>query len=165
MSIIGIDPISALVSGLNALNNIRLGHIEEKALLEEVLEELKTNLKTISEDYLKNNVPIEKIITVFKINKLESAEKARKRKKLDFNNIKTGKIDKTCFVSEYQYNKYADFDTEKVLLKIRDKISDLKKAKQLYYTRNKWSNKINPLSRMNTIVNLFVLLSNHLSIK
>ncbi len=87
LSLIGIDPISAIVSGISAINNVRLGNIEEKAQLEEVLEELKFNLTIIKDDYLKNEISIEVIIPVLKINKLESAEKARKRKKLDFNKI------------------------------------------------------------------------------
>ena len=160
---IGIDPISAIVGGITAINNIRLGKIEEKALLEEVLEELKFNLRTIKDDYLKNEVPIAKIIQVLRINKLNSAEKKRKRKKINFNKIKSGKINKSCYVSKYQYFQYANFDTEKVLLKLREKITDFKKAKSLYYSRNKWSKKINPKSRMNTIEQLLILLSNHLS--
>ncbi len=160
---IGIDPLAAIIGGISAIQNLRLGNIEEKALLEEVLEELTSNLKTLKDDYLKNEVPIEKIIRVLKINKLESAEKKRKRKKLDFNKIKAGKILKDCFVSKYQLKQYGDYDTEKVLLKLREKISDFKKARRLYFSKNKWSKKINPKSRMNTIEQLFVLLSNHLS--
>lgn len=160
---IGIDPISAIVGGITAINNIRLGKIEEKALLEEVLEELKFNLRTIKDDYLKNEVPIAKTVQVLRINKLNSAERKRKRKKLNFNKIKSGKINKSCYVSKYQYSQYANFDTEKVLLKLREKITDFKKAKSLYYSRNKWSKKINPKSRMNTIEQLLILLSNHLS--
>lgn len=160
---IGIDPISAIVGGITAINNIRLDKNEEKALLEEVLEELKYNLRTIKDDYIKNDVPIAKIVQVLKITKLNSAEKKRKRKKLDFNKIKQGKIRKNCFVSKYQYSMYRDYDTEKILLKLREKITDFKKVKLLYYSRNKWSKKINPKSRMNTIEQLFILLSNHLS--
>jgi len=160
---IGIDPISAIVGGITAINNIRLGKIEEKALLEEVLEEIKYNLRTIKDDYIKNEVPIAKIVQVLKITKLNSAENKRKRKKLDFNKIKSGKIHKSCFVSKHQYSKYRYFDTEKTVLKLREKITDFKKAKSLYYSRNKWSKKINPKSRMNTIEELFILLSNHLS--
>lgn len=162
---IGIDPISALVSGISAINSIRLGRIEEKALLEEVLEEVKENIEIIKDDYLKNDCSIESIIPTLKITKLESAERARKRKKLDFNNIKKGIIDSSCFVSAHQRKHYVDFDTEKVLLKIREKVKGIKKAKQLYFKRSSWSSKINPKSRMNTIEDLFVLLSNHLSMK
>jgi hypothetical protein len=162
---IGIDPISALVSGISAINNIRFGKIEEKALLQEVLEELKFNLKTFKDDYLKNDVPIAIIIQVLKISKLEKAESARKRKKLDFSKLKSGTVKRECFVSDYQYSKYKNFQTEEVLLKILEKIVDFKKAKQLYYQKNKWSKKINPKSRMNTIEQLFILLSNHLSMK
>ena len=72
---IGIDPISAIVSGIEAISNIRLGKIEEKALLEELLEELEFNLKIIKDDYIKNKVPIAKIIQELKITKLKSAEK------------------------------------------------------------------------------------------
>ena len=61
---IGIDPLAAIISGINAIQNLRLGNIAEKALLEEVLEELESNLKTIKDDYIKNEVPIEKIIHV-----------------------------------------------------------------------------------------------------
>jgi len=163
MSIFGIDPISAIVSGINAINGIRLDKIEEKALLEEVLEELRRNLQTIKDDYLKNKVSIDKITGELAIQKLEAAERARKRKKLDFNKIKEGPIDKTCFVSLYQYSKYKDFDTEKIFLKIRDKVKDLSKAKRLYFNRGQWSNKVNPISRMNNLVGLFILLANHLS--
>ena len=85
------------------------------------------------------------------------------RKKLDFNKLKEGKIERVCFVSEYQYSKYKEFDTEKVFLKLREKIKDLGKAKRLYFSRGKWSNKVNPVSRINTIVGLFVLLANHLA--
>jgi len=99
---IGIDPISAIVSGIDAINAIRLGKIEEKALLEEVLEELKDNLRIIKDDYLKNGCAIETIIPIIKINNLEKAERARKRKQLDFNKIKPGLIDKSCFVSDHQ---------------------------------------------------------------
>jgi 6-phosphofructokinase len=162
---IGIDPLAAIISGISAIQNLRLGNIAEKALLEEVLEEVASNLKTIKEDYIKNEVPIEKIIHVLKISKLESAEKKRKRKKLDFNKIKPGKINRDCFVSKYQFKQYGDFDTEKVLLKLREKISDFKKARRLYFSRNKWSKKINPKSRMNTIEQLYILFSNHLSSK
>lgn len=160
---IGIDPIAAIVSGINAINAIRLDKIEEKALLEEVLEELKDNLKTLKDDYLKNDCTIETIIPILKISNLEKAEKARKRKKLDFNKIKAGKIDKSCFVSDHQRKYYSDFDTEKALLKLGEKVKDIKKAKQLYFKRNKWSVKVNQKSRMNTIEELFVLISNHLS--
>ena len=160
---IGIDPISAIVSGIGAISNIRLGKIEEKALLEEVLEELKFNLKIIKDDYLKNKVSIAKIIQELKITKLESAETKRKRKKLDFNKIKSGKIHKSCFISEYQYSKYSDFDTEKLLLKLLDRITEFKSKKRMYYSRNKWRKNINPKSRMNTIEQLYILLSNHLS--
>ena len=79
---IGIDPISAIVGGIGAISNIRLGKIEERALLEEVLEEIKFNLKIIKDDYLKNKVPIAKIIQELKITKLKSAETKRKRKRL-----------------------------------------------------------------------------------
>ena len=82
---IGIDPISAIVSGIQAIANMRLGKIEEKALLEEVLEELKFNLKIIKDDYIKNKVPIAKIVQELRIKKLKSAENKRKRKKLNFN--------------------------------------------------------------------------------
>ena len=160
---IGIDPISAIVNGIQAIANIRLGKTEEKALLEEVLEELKFNLKIIKDDYLKNRVPIAKILKELKITKLQSAKNKRKRKKFDFNKIKSGKIHKSCFVSNYQYSKYSDFDTEKLLLKLLDRITEFKSKKRMYYSRNKWSKKINPKSRMNTIEQLFILLSNHLN--
>ncbi len=162
---VGIDPVSAIVSGLGALSNIRLGKIEEKALLEEVLEELKFNLIIIKDDYMKNKVPIAKIVQELKITKLKSAENKRKRKKFDFNKIRSGKIHKSCFVSEYQYSKYSNFDTEKVLLKLLDRITEFKSKKRMYFSRNKWSKNINPKSRMNTIEQLFILLSNHLSYK
>jgi uncharacterized protein YifE (UPF0438 family) len=162
---IGIDPISAIINGINAIKAIRLGKIEEKALLEEVLEELKENLETIKDDYLKNGCDIATIITAIKINNLEKAERARKRKKLDFNKIKPGKIHSSCFVSVHQNKYYSEFDTEKVLLKIREKVRKIKKVKSLYFKRNKWSSKINQTSRMNTVEDLFVLLSNHLSMK
>jgi len=162
---IGIDPFASLISGISAINAIRFGNIEEKALLEEVLEELKSNFKIIKKDYLENKTPIETIIPVIKIDKLEKAEKARKRKKLDFNKIKKGTIDKNCFVNEYQFKYYSNFDIEKALLKLREKVIDIKKAKQIYFKRNKWSSKINQKSRMNTIVYLFVLISKHLSMK
>jgi len=62
-----------------------------------------------------------------------------------------------------QRKYYSDFDTEKVLLKLREKVKNIKDAKQLYFKRNKWSEKVNQKSRMNTIEELFVLISNHLS--
>ena len=160
---IGIDPISAIVGGIEAISNIHLGKIEEKALLEELLEELKFNLKIIKDDYLKNKVPIAKIIQELKITKLKSAENKRKRKKFDFNKIRSGNIHRSCFVSELQYLKYSDSDTEKVLLKLLDHITEFKSKKRIYFSRNKWNKKINPKSRMNTIEQLFILLSNHLS--
>lgn len=162
---IGIDPISAIVSGIQAIANMRLGKIEEKALLEEVLEELKFNLKIIKDDYIKNKVPIAKIVQELRIKKLKSAENKRKRKKLNFNKIRPGTIHKSCFVSDYQYSKYSDYDTEKVLLKLLDRITEFKSKKKMYFSRNKWSKNINPKSRMNTIEQLFILLSNHLSHK
>lgn len=165
LSLIGIDPISAIVSGISAINNVRLGNIEEKAQLEEVLEELKFNLTIIKDDYLKNEISIEVIIPVLKINKLESAEKARKRKKLDFNKIRSGKVHKSCLINDHQIKYYSEFDTEQIFLKLREKIIEIKKARQIYFKRNKWNNKINPKSRMNTIEGLFVLLSNHISMK
>ena len=162
---LGIEIVPILMEGIKAIRNLQIGKIEERALIEEVKEELINNIKIIKDDYITNQVAIFKIITVMKINKLENAEKARKRKKLDFNKIKKGRIDKSCFISDYQYYKYKDYDTSKILLKLREKFNDLKKVKQLYYSNNKWSNKINPKSRMNTIVNLFALLSKHLSMK
>jgi len=160
---IGIDPISSLASGINAIKAIRLGKIEEKAILEEVIEELKYNLKTIKDDYLEKGCSTDLIIPALKITCLEKAESARKRGKLDFNKIKSGIIDKDCYVSNQQRKYYPDFDTEKALLKLREKVKEFKKSKQLYFKRNKWSDKINPKSRMNTIVDLFILISNHLN--
>ena len=81
----------------------------------------------------------------------------------DFNKIKPGKIHKSCFISEYQYSIYSDFDTEQVLLKLLDRITEFKSKKRMYYSRNKWRKSINPKSRMNTIEQLYILLSNHLS--
>jgi len=54
----GIDPISAIISGISAINSIRLDNNEEKALLEEILEEMKDNLKIIKDDYIKNDCSI-----------------------------------------------------------------------------------------------------------
>jgi hypothetical protein len=159
----GIDPISAIISGISAINSIRLDNNEEKALFEEILEEMKDNLKIIKDDYIKNDCSIESVISALKINNLEKGERARKRRKLNFNRIKDGKIKTECFVSTHQKKYYSEFDTEQLLLKIREKIKDIKKVKSLYFKRNQWSHKINHKTRMKTIVELHLLLSKHLS--
>jgi hypothetical protein len=163
LNYIGIDPISAIMSGISAINRIRLDNNEEKALLEEILEEMKDNLKIINDDYIKNDCSIESVISALKINNLEKGERARKRRKLNFNRIKDGKIKTECFVSTHQKKYYSEFDTEQLLLKIREKIKDIKKVKLLYFKRNKWSRKINHKARMKTIVELHLLLAKHLS--
>jgi hypothetical protein len=94
---LGIEIVPILMEGIKAIRNLQIGKIEERALIEEVKEELINNIKIIKDDYITNQVAIFKIITVMKINKLENAEKVRKRKKLDFNKIKKGRIDKSCF--------------------------------------------------------------------
>ena len=76
---IGIDPISSLLTGINAISKFIDKNREQKAVYIELLEELKDNLKIIQYDYIKNDIPPEKIIKVLKINKLEKAEKARNR--------------------------------------------------------------------------------------
>jgi hypothetical protein len=165
VSITGINPISVITLGISSIQKIRLGRIEEKALLEEVLEELKHNLKTIRDDYLKNNCEINTVVNVLEIKALEMAEKDRKRKKLDFNRIKDGVIDLSCFVNEHQIKYYQRFDTEKLFLKILEKVKEIKNIKELYYKNGEWSNKINPKARMNTIVDLVLLVSNHLGLE
>ncbi len=72
---------------------------------------------------------------------------------------------KSCLINDHQIKYFSEFDTEQIFLKFREKIIEIKKARQIYFKRNKWNNKINPKSRMNTIEGLFVLLSNHISMK
>jgi hypothetical protein len=52
-----------------------------------------------------------------------------------------------------------------LLKKIYDKIVEIKDVKELYFKDSKWDKKVNPKLRMNTIVNLFELLSRHLNKK
>jgi len=102
---------------------------------------------------------------LLKISRLEAAEKARKRNKLDFNKIKPAIISQSCFVTNHQLKYYSSFDTKRVLLKLRDKFTELKKIRKLYYSRGKWKEGANPKRRMRNIVDLLELISNHLSEK
>ncbi len=163
MNYLQIDPISAIVSGISAINRKRFDNIEEKAHIQEILEEIQDNFKIIKDDYIKNDCAIENIITTLKITNLEKGERARKRNKLDFNGIKQGKINIQCFVSAHQKKYYSEYDTEQLLLKIREKLKEIKKIKSLYFKGNKWSPKVNQKTRMKTIVELYILLANHLN--
>ena len=158
-----LSAISFLKSGIESVSALIQKSRDEKAVFLELLEEMKQNLKIIRNDYLENSAPPEKIIDVLSIGMLEKAEAARKRKKLDFNRIRKGVIPKIYFVSDEQYRYYADFDTEQLLLKIREKIKELKYKKKLYYSRKGWSKEVNPTRRMNNIANLFILFSRHIS--
>lgn len=161
----GIDPVAATMSGITAIKKIRQAKDEENALLDELIEELNFNVKLVRTDYLKNGVAVETIIPLIKTTKLESAERARKRKKLDFNKIKPGIISQTCFISNHQIKYYSSFNMEFLLLKLRDKFTEIKKVRKLYYSRGNWRHGINPTRRMKNIVELLELISNHLNEK
>ena len=165
MSSMGIDPVAATISGITAIKNIRQAKVEENAQLDELIEELYFNIKLVRTDYLKNGIAVATINPLIKTTKLESAERARKRKKLDFNKIKPGFISQTCFISNHQIKYYSNFNTELVLLKLRDKVTEIKKVRKLYYSRGNWRRGVNPIRRMKNIVELLELISNHLSEK
>ena len=160
---IPFDPVSAIFSGVNSIGSIITNSNEKDAILIEFLEELKFNFNLINDDYLKNNLPIEDVIPVLKTSALERAEKARKRNKIDFNQIKKGKVSKEILLTYRHKKHYADYDTERLILKLREKFIQLKKTRKLYFKKNKWNKKVNPKSRMNSLVNLIALISNHLS--
>ena len=165
MSLFSIDLLAAMVSGISGFKNLKFAKKEEKALLNEVLEEFFFNLDVVRNDYIKNGLELEAIIPLLKISRLEAAEKARKRNRLDFNKIRTGIISRSCFISNHHVKYYSSFDTERLLLKLRDKFIELKKVRKLYYARGKWKQGINPKRRMSNIVDLLELISNHLSEK
>lgn len=165
MPIIGIDPVAAIISGIQAINRIGEKRIEKEALTIDLLEELNTNLKILKDDYIKNEMPVSVIIKEIKIRKLESSVSAARRKKFDFKSLNKGPVDQSCFVSIHQKDHYQNFDTEEILYKIREKVTELKRVRNIYYRKEKWSKKVNPKMRMETILGLFLLLSNHLNYK
>jgi len=160
---IPFDPVGAIFSGINSIKTIINENAEQEAVLMEFLEELSYNFKLINNDYLKNNLPVEDVIPVLKISALEKAERARKRNKIEFNQLKKGKINKGFLVTYHQKRHYKDYDTERLMLKLREKLIHLKTTRKLYYKRNKWNKKINQKRRMNSLVNLIILISNHIS--
>ena len=160
---ISLDPISTIFGCISNLNSIIKNNNEKDAIMIELLEELKFNFNLIGHDYLKNNLPIEFIIPVIKTKALEKAEKERKRRKLNLNEIKSGKLNRQYLQTYHQKKYYEEFDTERLLLKLREKQTNLKKIKSLYFKRGKWNKKINPKSRMNSYVSIVILISNHLN--
>jgi hypothetical protein len=165
---IGADAISAIISVYSIIESYVTekisGSKEEKALLRELLEESYLNIKLLKEDYLIYGNDVITILNALKINKLEKAEAMSKRGKLNFNKLTVvKKVNKKCTnqLPIYLKEKYLDADIERLFLKIREKISELKTLKKTRYKRGKWYN-INPTYRMNTIKELYLLLDCHL---
>lgn len=156
--------LTILCKGIETINKIRAGKIEKKALLDELLGETKENLETIRDDYLRHDLPIHNVLSELKTTCLEKAMRAHKRKKIDFNLLKQGKISYTSCKSQHQYSLYKDYDTERLYSNILEKITSFKKKKRLHYKSQRgWSKSVSPKRRMNTVVDLYLMLSNHLS--
>ncbi|TFG81644.1 MAG: hypothetical protein E4H20_09395 [Spirochaetales bacterium] len=154
--------ISIISNGIKAINTIVIKKTEEKAVLEEVLEELKLNMKRINENYLIKKCSVESIISVLSTNSMDEAEKLRKRRKVDLNKIKSGLIELDSFINKHQIRYYQNYDTEKLLLKIREKIHDIQDIKKLHFVDKKWETNVNPKRRMQNLMDLFALASKHL---
>jgi hypothetical protein len=165
MDFIGIDPVAAVISLFSFYKDFKVGKIRNRVLFVELFDEFKQNSRIINDDYIKNDVPIERIIPVLKISKLDKAILGSKMDELNFNDLKTKKIDKSCFATKSQQFRYSDYNTEMLLLNIHDKINNLKIAKSLYFVKGKWSNKINIQRRFNNLINMMSLLRKHLSTK
>jgi hypothetical protein len=160
---VGIDPVAALLSGIQALNNIREHRRAQAAMTAELLEEINTNLIILRDDYLRSGAPIHLIIKEIKVDYLEVARRASLRRNYNFTTLNKGPIDPSCFITAFQEKHYANYDVDKILFKISEKVIEFKRKKRLYCRLGKWSKKVNPEKRMDFIFDLYLLLSNHLS--